>query len=669
MTDPRSHIEELRREIRELDAAYYGQGTSLVPDHEYDRLYRDLVDLEKAYPRLVTPDSPTQRVGNDLTKELPKVEHVVPMMSIDNTYSQAELKEWTARTARLLEDETVRFVGELKIDGVACALRYENGRLVRGITRGNGTVGDDITANVRTIRSIPLVVNYLESFEVRGEIYMTYDNFRRLNDWLIENGKPPMQNPRNTTAGTIKLQDPSIVARRRLDFAAHFLLARSHRETHGANLQFLAEMGFPTVMHSDVLSSAEALLSFCDEWRERKSDLPYPVDGVVVKVDDIERQRQLGATAKSPRWVIAYKYPPDRAETVVQSIHSRVGRTGVVTPVAGLRPVLLAGTTIRNATLHNYDEVARLDLCVGDVVMIEKGGEIIPKVVAVVKEKRPEGAVSVKPPNRCPSCGAETVKIQGEVALRCVNNSCPARVFAGVSHFVSRAAMNIDGLGPAILRQLIDRGWVKNSADLYWLNEERVAGLERMGPKSARNLIRAIAASKRNPVDRLIHGLGIRMIGAQAAKALARTIHELADLHTMSREQLESIEGIGPVMAQSIRLYFDRPANRELSKRFREAGVNVTGSAKAAGIQPLAGTVFVLTGALKNYTRERAGALIEQRGGKVSSSVSKKTTYVVVGADPGSKLAKAHKLGVTVLDEHQFNALLAIDETEEPTRQ
>lgn len=658
MSEPTDRIEVLRRRIRELDAAYYGRGESLVPDSEYDRLYRELVDLERAYPRLVTPDSPTRRVGSDLTKDFPKVEHSVPMMSIDNTYSEEELREWLARTGRLLGGEPARFVGELKIDGVACALRYEGGRLVQGITRGNGVVGDDITANVRTIRSIPLAVDYTEPFEVRGEIYLTYDNFRRLNDWLTENGKPPMQNPRNTAAGTVKLQDPTIVASRGLDFAAHFLLSESHRQAHSVNLAFLAGLGFPTVVHSGVLESPDALLAFCEDWREKKSDLPLPADGVVVKVDDIAQQRRLGATAKSPRWVIAYKYPPDRAETLLEAIEAQVGRTGVITPVARLRPAPLAGTTIRNATLHNYDEIARLDARVGDTVTIEKGGEIIPKVVAVIAEKRPEGARPFAPPGRCPSCGSETVRIEGEVALRCVNNSCPAQMFASLQHFVSRAAMNIDGLGPAILRQLIEHGLVKTFADLYDLTEEPLAGLERMGEKSARNLVRSIEESKVNPLDRLIHGLGIRMIGAQAAKVLARNVEDLAELHDMPQEKLESLEGIGPTMAQSVRLHFDRPANRDLTERFRRAGLNLKGLAGPEGELPLKGMTFVLTGSLPGYTREQAKTLIEERGGKVSSSVSKKTSYVVAGADPGSKLIKAQSLGVNVIDEERFRAMI-----------
>jgi DNA ligase (NAD+) len=661
MNEPRERIEELRRRIRELDAAYYGRGESLVPDREYDRLYRELVELERANPHLRSPDSPTRRVGSDLTKEFPKVEHTVPMMSIDNTYSEEELGEWLARTDRLLAGERARFIGELKIDGVACALRYDKGRLVRAITRGNGTVGDDITANARTIRSIPLAVEYTEPFEVRGEIYLTFENFRRLNERLVENGKPPMQNPRNTTAGTIKLQDPAVVARRRLDFAAHYLLSDTPREAHSVNLAFLASLGFATVIHSDVLTSPEALLAFCDQWRRGRNDLPFPVDGVVVKVDDMRQHTRLGATAKSPRWMIAYKYRPDRAETLLEAIEAQVGRTGVVTPVARLRPVPLAGTTIRNATLHNYDEVARLDIRQGDTVLIEKGGEIIPKVVAVVSEKRPAHAAVVEPPARCPSCGSSTVRIDEEVAIRCVNTSCPAQRFASLSHFVSRAAMNIDGLGPAVLRQLIDRGLVETFADLYELSHEHLSRLERMGEKSAANLVRAIEASRSNPLDRLIHALGIRMIGAQAAKVLAHNVSDLADLYDMPRQTLESLEGIGPSMAQSLRLYFDRPANRELIERLRRGGLNLSGLATPATGEeelPLRGMTFVLTGTLANYTRPRATALIEERGGRVGSSVSKKTSYVVAGADPGSKLTKARSLGVSVLDERAFSEMV-----------
>lgn len=652
-------IRKLREQIRTYDAAYYGRDESLVSDQEYDRLYRELVDLEHHHPELVSADSPTQRVGNDLTRTFPKVEHGTPMMSIDNTYSEEELREWVRRTERLLSGHPVRFVGELKIDGVAAALRYRDGELVQAITRGNGAIGDDVTANVKTIRSIPLRVDYTRPFEVRGEVYMTFDSFRRLNQAMVESGGKPMQNPRNTTSGTLKLQDPREVARRKLSFAAHFLLDRHKSDSHSENLASMQRLGFPVVIHSPLLSSVDQISALCRDWDRKRTELAFPVDGVVIKVDSIAAQQRLGATAKSPRWVIAYKYKPDTAITRLTAIDAQVGRTGVVTPVARLEPVALAGTTIRNATLHNYDEVARLDARVGDTVEIEKGGEIIPKIVRVLKEKRPAGSRPYDPLGGCPSCGAGLSRIEGEVALRCMNTtSCPAQLFASLSHFVSRPAMNIDSIGPALLRQLLDKGLVCTVADLFALRVEDLSGLERMGEKSAHNVLASLETAKANGLDKLIHGLGIRMIGAQAAKALAREVDDIAELYGKPREELEAIEGIGPHMAQSIRAFFDREQNRKLIETLRLQGVNLKGTPKPQAAGALAGKTVVLTGTLSRYSRQEAKERIEQRGGKTSSSVSKKTDYVVAGESPGSKLTKAQQLGVQVIDEGELERLL-----------
>lgn len=651
-------IEVLRTLLRKYDALYYGQGISEVSDSEYDALYSELKNLESEYPQYFSPDSPTQRIGNDLTKEFPKVAHATPMMSIENTYNGEELREWVDRIRRLLPERELRFTGELKVDGVAISLLYENGRLVRGVTRGDGLMGDDVTANVRTIRGIPLTVSCSDRFEVRGEIFMSFAAFSELNNQLVENGEKPMQNPRNTTAGTLKLQDSSEVARRKLSFAAHFLISTEHVSTHSGNLRFLSVNGFPTVRHSEPLESFEALMSFCDRWKEERFSLEYPVDGVVIKVDSIPLQRELGTTAKSPRWVIAYKYQPERAETVVEKIDAQVGRTGVITPVARLRPVPLAGTTIRNATLHNYDEIDRLDLREGDTVEIEKGGEIIPKVVKVAREKRGAESQPFTVPEKCPSCGAAAGKLEGEVALRCFNAVCPAQRLANLEHFVSRGAMDIRHLGPALLQQLVEKQFITSIADLYALTIHDLEQLERMGEKSAQRVIEAVEQSKKQPLDRLLHGLGIRMIGAQAAKVIARSVHDIANLYSMSSEALEEIDSIGPAMAQSIRIYFDRGENREQVERLRRYGVNCSGISAPAPEGEFSGKTFVLTGTLSGYTREAAKREIELRGGKVGASVSAKTTWVVAGAEPGSKLKKAEKLGVRVLDEGSFNALL-----------
>ncbi len=656
--NPAQRAEELRSLIRTYDYAYYGKNQSLVSDAEYDRLYRELVEIENSHPELATADSPTRRIGSDLTPEFPKARHTIPMMSIDNTYSADELHDWIARIGRQLPGETLTFTCEAKIDGVAAAVHYQDGSLIKGITRGDGVTGDDITPNVRAIRSIPLTVDYHKPLEVRGEMFMTYENFQRLNDQLVESGKKPMQNPRNTTAGTVKLLDPAEVGRRRLSFAAYYVISAEHQHTHLDNLEFLESLGFPAIAHSGPLSAAQDILDYIERWRQKRRELEYPVDGIVIKVNTIDQQRRLGSTAKSPRWVIAYKYPPDRAQTVVRAIQARVGRTGVITPVARLKPVLLAGTTIQNATLHNYDEIARLDVRETDTVEIEKGGEIIPKIVRVLKEKRPARSTSFEPPAHCPSCGSETVRLEEEVALRCLNTSCPEQVFASLSHFVSRSAMNIDGLGPSLLQQLLETGLVHEPADIYTLRSEQLENLDRMGAKSAANIITAIEQSKHNTLDRLIHGLGIRMIGATAARLLAQSVERIQDLYVMPLEKLERIEGFGPAMAQSVRLYFDREQNRNLVDRLCSLGLICTGMNSAGQHAPFANQTFVLTGALERCTRDEARALIEKRGGKVSSSVSKKTAYVVVGADPGSKLDKAVKLGVPTLSEKQFFTLL-----------
>jgi len=660
MKSPQDRIKELYPLIRKYDAAYYGRGESLIPDKEYDELYHELVELETNLSNLVEPDSPTRRIGDDLTREFTKVEHSTPMMSIDNTYSEEELLEWIERTGKNIGTDDITFIGELKIDGVACAIRYVNGKLTQAITRGNGTIGDDITSNVRTIRSLPLIVEYQGSFEIRGEIYMTFENFQRLNESLTENGQQPMQNPRNTTAGTVKLLDPREVAKRRLSFATHFLLSESHIQNHSDNLTFLEQQGFPTVIHSEPLISAEKVIQFCNAWNEKRSTVAYPVDGVVIKVNNMQQQTSLGATAKSPRWIIAYKYQPETAETEVLSIDAQVGRTGVITPVARLQPVLLSGSTIRNATLHNYDEIARLDIQVGDIVEIEKSGEIIPKVIRVVSRDKRTADTSFTPPDTCPSCQSSLIRIEGEVALRCINTSCPAQIFASLNHFVSREAMNIEGLGPAIIEQLIATNLVSTPADLFTLSVEPLADLERMGSKSATNALSAITNAKKNPLHRLIHGLGIRMIGAQSAKILASSVDDILDLAAMTLEELTELDTIGPNMAASVTLYFQQEKNRELINRLRAAGVNCHGekALKSETPLPLSGKTYVLTGSLERFARDQARECIETLGGKVSSSVSKKTTAVIAGTDPGSKYTKAQKLGIMIMDEPAFLDML-----------
>jgi DNA ligase (NAD+) len=656
--DIKKQIDSLRQQIREYDTAYYAHGQSLISDKQYDDLYRQLVDLENEHPEFDSPDSPTKRVGNDLTKEFAKVQHRIPMMSIDNTYSEDELCEWIDRLDKILDGTHPSYVAELKLDGIALSLLYEEGKLTRAVTRGSGVIGDDVTANVRTIRSIPLSVKTLNSFEVRGEAFMTFQAFQELNERLTESGLKTMQNPRNTTAGTLKLQDPKEVASRNLSFSAYSLLERPEITSHDNGLKALQNDDLPVVIHSEVLTDRNQIIDFVRHWEEKRHDLPFPIDGIVIKVNEFHLRDVAGTTAKSPRWVIAYKYQPEQAITCLEAIDANVGRTGVVTPVARLSPVHLAGTTIRNATLHNYDEIQRLGVRVGDYVQIEKGGEIIPKVIRYIPEKRPAESVPYIPPTNCPSCGSVLGKLGGEVALRCFNTTCPAQQSASLQHFVSRSAMDIRKVGPALIDHLIGAGLIKDAADLYSLTFDQLTKLERMAEKSAQNVLDSIEQSRHNTLDKLLHGLGIRMIGAQSAKLLAQQVNDITDFYSMSTEQLSSIESIGPTMAQSVCYFFDRPENRDLIHRLKNSGVNTAGTPHISGDGAFSDKTFVLTGTLVNFTRDSATKEIESRGGKVASSVSKKTTYVLAGADPGSKLDKAITLGVQVLSEQEFSSML-----------
>ncbi len=659
IADDVSRIEFLKNQIRHFDTAYYGRNESLISDKEYDELYTELVRLESKNPSLVTADSPTQRVGNDLTREFAKVKHRVSMMSIDNTYSETDVREWVDRVYKLSGTSDVGFVGELKVDGVASSLIYDNGKLMQAVTRGDGVTGDDVTANMRTVKSVPLSLPSAVSCEVRGEVFMTFAHFAALNEGLVEAGFKPMQNPRNTTSGTLKLLDPKEVRRRNLSFVAYYLISQQHADSHSQNLSALEAFGFPAVVHSPIMRSADEIVSFLSLWESKRHGLPYPVDGVVIKVDSLSQQEILGSTAKSPRWVIAYKYQPQSALTRVIDIELNVGRTGVITPVAKLEPVLLAGTTIQNATLHNFDEINRLDVRIGDTVSIEKGGEIIPKIIKVILDKRLPGSAAFPEPVCCPSCKATLVRQQDEVALRCVNNSCPAQLFASLSHFVSRAAMNMENLGPALISKLIEAGHIKNIADLFVLKHEQIAALEGLGDKSAQNIVSAIETAKSNSLDRLIHGMGIRMVGAQTARILALEVGDIADLVAMPVEKLESFKNIGPNVAQSIRLFFDREENVALIERLRACGVNCKGMEKPKQASEFSGKTFVLTGTLSAFSREEAKAKIESLGGTVSSSVSRKTNFVVAGEEAGSKLDKAQSFGVPVLSEDQFKSMLS----------
>jgi DNA ligase (NAD+) len=666
-------LEALREEIRRHDRLYYALAKPEISDQEYDRLYVELRELEAGHPDLVTPDSPTQRVGGTPSEEFPTFTHRVPMLSLDNTYSEEELREFEARIFRLVGERALDYVAELKIDGLSMALHYEGGRLARGVTRGDGVRGDDVTPNLKAIKAVPLTLSgddLPEELEVRGEVYLPRSRFDAINREREEREEELYANPRNVAAGTMKNLDPRIVAARGLEIylysIAHFKGPSRPRGQWEA-LERMRSWGLRTNVDSRLCHGLDEVLAYCEEWRDKRDTLEYEIDGVVVKVDSFALQRELGFTSKFPRWAIAYKYPARQATTVVREIRAQVGRTGKLTPVALLDPVPLAGSTVARATLHNEEEVARKDVRVGDTVLIEKGGEVIPKVVQVVEARRPPGTLPWEPPTQCPECGAELVKPEGEVDRRCPNASCRAQVEEHLKHFAGRNAMDIEGLGHVLVHQLLEKGLVSNFADLYHLKDRReeLLAVERMADKSADNLLAGIEKSKSRELHRLLFGLGIRFVGERAALLLARHFRSLAALQAATVEEIDALYEIGPAVAQSIHDWFADDANRALVARLRESGVRTeeSGGAGPASLS-LQGKQFVLTGALETMSRDEAKSAIETRGGRVTSSVSKKTSYVVVGQDPGSKADKARELGVECLDEAAFRALL--DQPAEP---
>ncbi len=657
----------LRDEIRRHERLYYVLDAPEISDQQYDALERELREIEAAFPDLVTPDSPTQRVGERPSQEFPSFGHRVPMLSLDNTYSADELREFQERVFRLVGPREIAYVAELKIDGLSMALHYEGGRLARGVTRGDGVRGDDVTPNVRAIRAVPLVLQGQApaELEARGEVYLPRSRFEALNREREGRDEEPFANPRNAAAGTMKTLDARVVAERGLDV---FLYAVAHVKgaalrSQWQTLEALRAWGLKTNPASRRCRGLEEVLAFCDEWREKRDSLEYDIDGVVVKVDDFALQQELGFTSKFPRWAIAFKYPARQAATVVRSIDVQVGRTGKLTPVANLEPVFLAGSTVARATLHNEEEVARKDVRVGDTVRIEKGGDVIPKVVEVALDRRPARTRPWQPPSHCPVCGTEAVKPEGEVDRRCPNSSCPAQIEERLKHFARREAMDVEGLGDVLVGQLVQQGLVRDFAELYHLRLEQLTGLERMGEKSARNLLAGIEASKARELRRLLFGLGIRFVGERAAQLLARHYRSLEALGRATVEEMQALHEIGPVVAGSVREWFEQPANRELVRRLQEAGLRTEDEAPAdpESAQALAGRQFVLTGGLESLSRDEAKAAVEARGGRVTSAVSKKTDYVVVGTDAGSKLEKAQALGLKLLTEQEFRELLGLD--------
>ncbi len=695
---PAARAAELRETIGRHARLYYVEDHPEITDAEYDALMRELLALEEAHPELVTPDSPTQRVGGTPVSSLPSVRHEIPLLSLENAYSPEELKAWADRVADRL-GRTPEFVCELKIDGLSVSLVYEDGRLARAATRGDGTTGEDVTPNVRTIHAVPLELKTSERIsekgkkgaaevaparatsgaggaghspsknlriprllEVRGEVYMSKKSFAALNAAREEAGEPLFANPRNSAAGSLRLLDAKITASRRLS-AFLYSIARwegpGEPQKQGESLLTLEEFSLPVNPHREVVADVGGILDFLEEWKTKRHTMPFETDGVVVKVDAVADQKRLGQTAKFPRWAVAYKYPPEEATTVVTDIVVQVGRTGVLTPVAEFTPVLLAGSTVRRATLHNMEDLSRKDVRIGDTVAVEKGGDVIPKVTRVLLEKRPKAAKAFVMPERCPACGENVVQREGEVAVRCVNPGCPAQIAESLRHFVTRRAMDVEGLGDERIEQLREAGLLKDVSSLYDLTAGELAPLERWGEKSAANVVAEIERSKDAGLTRLLFGLGIRQVGEKTAKILARRFRAMDALAGADEEALTSIPEVGPETARGILDWFAHPPNRSLLKKLGEAGVRMTEEAGAAGPGgALSGGIFVLTGTLPRRTRDEATAAIESAGGKVSGSVSKKTTAVIAGEEAGSKLEKARALGVAVWTEDDLDAAL-----------
>jgi len=649
-------------EIERHNRLYYVEAQPEISDFDYDALMRELLELEEHHPELRTPDSPSQRVGGAPIDGFETVAHTVPMLSIDNTYNANELREFDARVRRGLGGEAPAYVVELKIDGVAISLRYENGLFARAVTRGDGLRGDDVSHNVKTIRALPLRLDgdTPAVLEARGEVFMRDKELERLNKLREAEGEEPFRNPRNTTAGTLKLLDPKAVAQRHLELFCYEIAPLPGVElvSHSDTLARLRRWDLPVNANHRRCANIDEVIAYCDAWATRRYELDYEIDGMVVKVDAAAHRQRLGATSKAPRWVIAYKFPAQVARTRLLDIKVQVGKSGALTPVAEMEPVKLAGTVVKRATLHNFEDLAKKDVRIGDVVEVQKAGEIIPQVLGYVASERPASAKPFSIPRVCPVCHTAVHKDADGVYLRCLNLACPAQVKERLFHFASRKAMDIDGLGPAVIEQLVDRGLVRGPADLYRLNADTLKDLERMGEKSAANLVRAIASSKARPLSRLLFALGIRHVGQHTGEVLAAHYGEVDRLMAASVEELQEIYDIGAVVAQSVHDFFETPENRALVEELRALGLILTEQRAApSGAQPLAGKTFVVTGTLRHFTRDGIHERIKALGGKPTSSVSRSTDYLVVGEDAGSKLAKAQALGVAILTEEKFQAL------------
>jgi DNA ligase (NAD+) len=666
-------IDSLREKLRYHEYRYYVLDDPEITDAEYDLLMRELKSLEAAHTDLITPDSPTQRVGGKPREGFVKVVHSSPMLSLDNAYNEQELRDWERRVHELSGEKVVEYVCELKLDGLSMALRYDDSHYQRAVTRGDGSIGEDVTPNVRTIRSVPLVIDHKaklpNAFEVRGEVLMPLSAFERMNEHREKQNLSKFANPRNAAAGAVRTLDANVTASRRLDFFSYFLLldGRPVHDKHSENLKSLAAAGFKVNPNWRTLKNIDEVLAFINQWEQKRDSLPYEIDGIVVKVNSVPLQRRLGFTGKAPRWAIAYKYPARAGTTQIEDVLIQVGRTGKLTPVAALKPTFIGGTTVSRATLHNMDFIESLGIMIGDWVVVERGGDVIPKVVKVVDDKdHPRGHRKFQMPERCPECGGHVVRVEGEADHRCVNVNCPAKLRESILHFASRGVMNIEGMGDALVNQLAEKKLIRNIADIYTLTEAKLLTLERMGKKSAQNVLDEIENSKKLPLERVVYGLGIRFVGERTAQFLSEhfgSMDALIEAAILKNEEesvatLQEVEEVGPRIAKSIREFFSEPSNRQLVAALGKAGLQFKGKKKERGTQ-LAGKTFVLTGTLENYSRDEAKKMIEDAGGRVSGSVSKKTDYVVAGADAGSKLDKAKELGVTVIDEKGMLQLLA----------
>lgn len=652
-------IERLRQELRRHEHLYYVLDQPEITDAQYDSLMRELQTLEDAHPEFVTPDSPTQRVGGAPRDGFTKLRHSSPMLSLDNALDEGDLRDFDRRIRDLLGGEEFSYVAELKLDGLSMAAHYSGGTLQLALTRGDGTTGEEVTPNARTIRSLPLHTNEHGVFEVRGEVIIPNNAFRKLNDDREQEGLPRYANPRNSAAGSLRMLDPKVTAARQLDFYAYFYLINGApgAPSHTDALRKLTKLGFKVNAAHRRCAGIEELLAFIREYEGQRDTLPYEIDGVVAKVDSVDQQNRLGWTSKAPRWAIAFKYAARQAETIVEKIDVQVGRTGALTPVAHLKPVNVSGVTVSRSTLHNEDEIARLGLAEGDTVVIERSGDVIPKVVKVVKEAHDRKFF--KMPAECPVCGGKVVRPEGEVIWRCVNVNCPARLKNSILHFASRSVMDITGMGDVLVDQIVDKGLVRGIADIYQLTQDQLAGLDRMGQKSAERVIAGIAKSKTLPLPRVINGLGIPFVGERTAQILADAFGSLDAIRSADEPALQQAEEVGPKVSQSIRRFFEDEHNQELIKRLAEAGLMLTHKKVDRSGGPLTGLTFVLTGTLPTLSRDDAKKMIEDAGGKVSGSVSKKTSYVVAGEDAGSKLEKAKELNIPVLDESALQSKIA----------